>query len=105
MKIRKSKMKKFVLETIDFTSIFKGYRIPIPFFLLCIDIYNHKKLPNYFSPKWANHSIYNGLMVVLIVRNMERNKCSICLDLEPHSEPLIFLVFKGVSEQIEIFLI
>ena len=30
-------MKKFVLETIDFTSIFKGYRIPIPFFLLCID--------------------------------------------------------------------
>ena len=29
-------MKKFVLETIDFTSIFKGYRIPIPFFLLCI---------------------------------------------------------------------
>ena len=37
MKIRKSKMKKFVLETIDFTSIFKGYRIPIPFFLLCID--------------------------------------------------------------------
>ena len=29
-------MKKFVLETIDFTSIFKGYRISIPFFLLCI---------------------------------------------------------------------
>ena len=38
MKIRKSKMKEFVLETIDFTSIFKGYRIPIPFFLLCIEI-------------------------------------------------------------------
>ena len=34
MKIRKSKMKKFVLETIDFTSIFKDYRILIPFFLL-----------------------------------------------------------------------
>ena len=32
-----------------------------------------EKLPNYFSPKWANHSIYNGLMVVLNVRNMERN--------------------------------
>ena len=44
MKIRKSKMKKFVLETIDFTSIFKGYRIPIPFFLLCIDIRNIEKL-------------------------------------------------------------
>ena len=34
----KSQMKKFVLETIDFTSIFNGYRIPIPFFLLCIEI-------------------------------------------------------------------
>ena len=44
MKIRKSKMKKFVLETLDFTSIFKGYRIPIPFFLLCIDINNIEKL-------------------------------------------------------------
>ena len=32
MKIRKSK-------TIDFTSIFKGYKIPIPFFLLSKDIY------------------------------------------------------------------
>ena len=30
MKIRKSK-------TIDFTRFFKGYRIPIPFSLLCID--------------------------------------------------------------------
>ena len=29
-------MKKFVLETIDFTRNFNGYRIPIPFFLLCI---------------------------------------------------------------------
>ena len=67
--------------------------------------YKGTKLPNYFSPKWDNHSIYNGLIVVLIVRNMERNKCSICLDLEPHSEPLIFLVFKGIPEQIEIFLI
>ena len=38
MKIRKSKMKKFVLETLDFPSVFKGYRIPIPFFLLCIEI-------------------------------------------------------------------
>ena len=28
------KIKKFVLETIDFVSIFKGYRILIPFFLL-----------------------------------------------------------------------
>ena len=37
MKIRKSKMKKFVLETIDFTRNFKGYRISIPFFLLCIE--------------------------------------------------------------------
>ena len=46
MKIRKSKMKKFVLETIDFTSIFKGCRIPIPFFLLCIDINNIEKLKN-----------------------------------------------------------
>ena len=46
MKIRKSKMKKFVLETLDFTSIFKGYRIPIPFFLLCIDIIkSSKKVP------------------------------------------------------------
>ena len=32
-----------------------------------------KKLPNYFSHKWNNYSIYNGLMVVLNVRNMERN--------------------------------
>ena len=40
----KSQMKKFVLETIDFSSIFKGYRIPIPFFLLCIDINNKEKL-------------------------------------------------------------
>ena len=31
-----------------------------------------KKLPNYFSHKWNNYSIYNGLMVVLNVRNMER---------------------------------
>ena len=30
-------MKKFVLETIDFTSIFNGYRMPFPFFLLCIE--------------------------------------------------------------------
>ena len=44
MKIRKSKMKKFFLETLDFTSIFKGYRIPIPFFLLCIVINNIEKL-------------------------------------------------------------
>ena len=43
MKIRKSKMKKFVLETIDFTSIFKGCRIHIPFFLLCIESINHQK--------------------------------------------------------------
>ena len=32
-------MKKFVLETIDFTRNFKGYRIPIPFFLLCMRNY------------------------------------------------------------------
>ena len=32
-------------ETIDFTSIFKGYRIPIPFFLLCIDIIQNENLP------------------------------------------------------------
>ena len=37
-------MKKFVLETIDFTSIFKGYRMHIPFFLLCIVINNIEKL-------------------------------------------------------------
>ena len=37
-------MKKFVLETLDFTSIFKGCRIPIPFFLLCIGINNIEKL-------------------------------------------------------------
>ena len=35
--------------------------------------YKGIKLPNYFSPKWVNHSIYKGLMVVLNVRNMERN--------------------------------
>ena len=32
-------------ETIDFTSIFKGYRISIPFFLLCIGIKIIKKNP------------------------------------------------------------
>lgn len=43
-------MKNLDSETIDFTSIFKGYRIPIPFFLLCIDKYflrfRHKKHTN-----------------------------------------------------------
>lgn len=33
----KSQMVTRHFETIDFTSIFKGYRIPIPFSLLCIE--------------------------------------------------------------------
>ena len=37
-------MKNLDSEIIDFTSIFKGYRIPIPFFLLCIVIKNIEKL-------------------------------------------------------------
>ena len=66
--------------------------------------YKGTKLPNYFSPKWANHSIYKGLRVIVFVRNMERE----IRKLEKFFrkiEPLIFLVFKGVSEQIEIFVI
>ena len=42
-------------ETIDFTSIFKGYRISIPFFLLCIGIkIIKKKSPkNFLTPIFA----------------------------------------------------
>ena len=54
--------------TLDFTMVQGG----TPVFLIMYREDNHKKLPNYFSPKWANHSIYKGLMVVLNVRNMER---------------------------------
>ena len=32
------------------------------------------KMPNYFTPKWAKHSIYKCLMVVHNVPNMEREK-------------------------------
>ena len=42
-------MKKFVLETIDFTRNFKGYRIPIPFFLLCIEKITTKITELFFS--------------------------------------------------------
>ena len=31
-------------------------------------------MPNYFTPKWVNHSIYKGLRVVHNVPNMEREK-------------------------------
>ena len=58
MKIRKSKMKKFVLETLDFPSIFKGYRIPIPFFLLCIDIIKSSKNPpkQFLKPNYVERT-------------------------------------------------
>ena len=65
--------------TIDFTRFQDATTV----FLTMYRENNHKKLPNYFSPKWANHSIYNGLMVVLIVRNMER-ECNEVKNLYNH---------------------
>ena len=75
--------------------------------------YKGIKLPNYFSPKWANHSIYNGLRVIVFVRNMERKskpnysylKIFDLFDLFRKIEPLILLAFTRVCRQIEIFLI
>lgn len=70
MKIRKSKMKKFVLETLDFTSIFKGYRIPIPFFLLCIDINNIEKQKNEMVLWIAETIDFTGLKGTFEEKNM-----------------------------------
>ena len=39
-----------------------------------LSLFYVQKLPNYFTPKWVNHSIYKGLRVVHNVRNMEREK-------------------------------
>lgn len=53
-------------QTIDFTSIFKGYRIPIPFFLLCIGkrMWNFGNSPYYMddyflcSPQIVDENIF-----------------------------------------------
>lgn len=39
-------MKNLDSETIDFSSIFKGYRIHIPFFLLCIVMKKYREKQN-----------------------------------------------------------
>ena len=66
-------MKKFVLEIIDFTSIFKGYRIRIPFFLLCIGINNInilQKIANMGLSILCNMPIY--IMKGLIENTQEK---------------------------------
>ena len=93
MKIRKSK-------TIDFSSIFKGYRIPIPFFLLCIGINNIEKLKIKNKQKNCKHLNFTRFLAFLkkklyfliwyIMRNNNFN------EKHDHLKPLISLAYKHI---------